>query len=95
MRKSGDLRRHSFARARYESIRKGAWDDYKPQPARIAALAFMEKDADDASHWFDVEPGRHIQGLLAHLGGFYFIPVVAPDFLEQWLQRRESRRQVL
>lgn len=67
--------------ARYESIQKGAWDDYKPQPARIAVLAFMEKDADEASHWFDVGPGLYIQGLLAHLGSerrIYVVTVPAP-----------------
>lgn len=67
--------------ARYESIQQGAWDDYKPVPARIQVLAFMEKDADEASHWFDLEPDQYIQGLLAHLGGerrIYVVTVPAP-----------------
>ena len=67
--------------ARHESIQKGAWDDYKPLHARIQALAFMEKDADEASHWFDVEPDRYIQGLLAHLGHerrLYVVTIATP-----------------
>lgn len=54
--------------ARFESIERGAWDNFKPQPARIAVLRFMEKDKDEASHWFDLDQGQYIQGLVAHLG---------------------------
>jgi len=67
--------------ARLESIDAGRWDSYSPLPARIPALSYMEKDADEASHWFDLEPGRFIQGLVAQLLGerrIYVVTVPAP-----------------
>nr|VFJ46771.1 MAG: hypothetical protein BECKDK2373B_GA0170837_101423 [Candidatus Kentron sp. DK] len=54
--------------ARRESILRGVWDDYRPVPVKIAVDAFMEKDADRVSHWFDLAPGQYVQGLLAKQG---------------------------
>ena len=51
--------------ARHESILKGTWDKYRPVPVKIAVDAFMEKDQQKVSHWFNLEPGQVIQGLLA------------------------------
>jgi hypothetical protein len=34
-------------------------------PVKIAVDAFMEKDNQGVSHWFDLEPGQFIQGLVA------------------------------
>ena len=51
--------------ARHESILKGTWNKYQPVPVKIAVAAFMEKDKQKKSHWFDLEPGQVIQGLLA------------------------------
>jgi len=54
--------------ARHESIQSGVWDKYQPQPVKIPVDSFMEKDKDRVSHWFDLEDGQFIQGLVAHLG---------------------------
>lgn len=54
--------------ARLESIQSGRWDAFDPQPVKIPAQGFMEKDADGKSHWFKLEPGQFIQGLIAHAG---------------------------
>jgi len=54
--------------ARHESIQNGVWDKYQPQPVKIPVDNFMEKDKDRVSHWFDLEDGQFLQGLIAHLG---------------------------
>ncbi len=67
--------------ARLESIEAGRWDTWSPRPARIVALAYMEKDTDDARHWFDLEPDQFIQGLVAELMGerrIYVVTIPAP-----------------
>lgn len=72
--------------ARLESIKAGKWDTYSPQPARIPALSFMEKDADDAKYWFDLEPGQFIQGLIAELIGerrIYVVTIPTPPEFAQ------------
>jgi len=52
--------------ARHESIMQGTWDKYQPVPVKIQVNLFMEKDRDKVSHWFNLEEGQFIQGLLAH-----------------------------
>jgi len=52
--------------ARHESILQGIWDKYQPVPVKIQVNVFMEKDQDKVSHWFNLEEGQFIQGLLAH-----------------------------
>ena len=52
--------------ARHESILQGTWDKYRPVPVKIQVNLFMEKDQDKVSHWFNLEEGQFIQGLLAH-----------------------------
>ena len=52
--------------ARLESIEKGVWDKWMPKPVKIIVQRFMEKDMEGQSHWFELMPGQHIQGLLAH-----------------------------
>ncbi len=51
--------------ARLDSIYAGRWDRYFPQPVKIIVSQFMEKDVEGVSHWFDVTPGKWIQGLIA------------------------------
>jgi hypothetical protein len=51
--------------ARLDSIYSGAWDKYFPTPIKIPALSFMEKDFEGNSHWYDLNKGQFIQGLLA------------------------------
>ena len=72
--------------ARLESIEAGRWDTCSPLPARIPAFAYMEKDANEARHWFDLEPGQFIQGLVAKLLGerrIYVVTIPAPPQFAQ------------
>lgn len=54
--------------AKLESIYGGVWDRYFPTPVKIPALSFMEKDFEGASHWYDLQKGQFIQGLVAKDG---------------------------
>jgi hypothetical protein len=51
--------------ARLDSIYSGRWDKYFPQPLKIPVLSFMEKDFEGNSHWYDLNKGQFLQGLLA------------------------------
>jgi len=62
--------------ARLDSIHSGRWDRWFPRPVKIRVLAFMEKDIEGSSHWFDLVEGQWIQGLLAHDGDQQRIYVV-------------------
>jgi hypothetical protein len=52
--------------ARLDSIRAGKWDWLSPRPVKILVDAFMEKDKQGQSHWYSLEPGESIQGLVAN-----------------------------
>ncbi len=52
--------------ARLDSIYAGRWDRWFPTPVKLMASQFMEKDIEGHSHWFDITPGKWIQGLVAH-----------------------------
>ncbi len=52
--------------ARLDSIYAGRWDKWFPTPVKLMASQFMEKDIEGNSHWFDITPGKWIQGLVAH-----------------------------
>ena len=52
--------------ARLDSIYAGRWDKWFPTPVKLMASQFMEKDIEGQSHWFDITPGKWIQGLVAH-----------------------------
>ena len=52
--------------ARLESIYAGRWDKWFPTPVKLVISQFMEKDIEGSSHWFDITPGKWIQGLVAH-----------------------------
>lgn len=54
--------------ARIESIYGGKWEKYFPKPVKIPVLAFMEKDFEGTSHWYDLQKGQYIQGLVAKEG---------------------------
>ncbi|WP_317928750.1 hypothetical protein [Halioxenophilus sp. WMMB6] len=54
--------------ARLDSIRAGKWSQYSPVPVKIDVAAFMEKDAENVSQWYELQPGEFIQGLIATLG---------------------------
>jgi len=68
--------------ARHESILAGKWDYTNPKPVKIAVEAFMEKDNNKVSHWFNVESGTYIQGLLARLDDEcrIYVVTIEPDF---------------
>jgi len=50
--------------ARLDSIKEGKWHRYHPIPVLLPVNAFMEKDAEKVSHWFDLKSGEVLQGLL-------------------------------
>ena len=51
--------------ARLDSIYAGRWDQWAPQPVRLPVSSFMEKDFEGVSRWFDITPGKWVQGLVA------------------------------
>ncbi|KHF25845.1 hypothetical protein BOW35_05910 [Solemya velum gill symbiont] len=51
--------------ARLDSVYSGVWDKYFPTPVKIDVSSFMEKDYEGKSRWFDLLPGKYIQGLVA------------------------------
>ena len=53
--------------ARSDSVEMRIWDKYDPEFVLLAPEKFMQKDGDKVSHWFDVPPGKAIQGLVAHV----------------------------
>ena len=52
--------------ARLESIYAGRWDKWFPRPVLLTVTQFMEKDIEGHTHWYDLTPGKWIQGLVAH-----------------------------
>ncbi|BFM07070.1 hypothetical protein [Halioxenophilus aromaticivorans] len=54
--------------ARLDSIHAGKWSQYSPIPVKIDVQAFMEKDLNNTSQWYELQPGEFIQGLVATLG---------------------------
>lgn len=52
--------------ARLDSIYAGRWDKCFPTPVKLMVSQFMEKDIEGHSRWFDITPGKWIQGLIAH-----------------------------
>ena len=69
--------------ARLEKIKEGAWDRWNPKPVKIPATSFMERDRDGRPHWFDLDRGQFIQGLLAYSQGDneyrVYVVTVAPE----------------
>ena len=53
--------------ARVDSIIAGKWARFHPQEVRIVAER-LEKDPAGVSHWFDLEEGQAIEGLLVATG---------------------------
>lgn len=54
--------------ARLDSVRQGRWDRYDPRPVRLEIEEFMEKDHAGHSHWYRLEAGQWLQGLIAMYG---------------------------
>ena len=66
--------------ARLDSIRQGKWQRFNPVAVKIVVEQFMEKDQQKQSHWFTLEPGQYIQGLVAHLADEQRVYVVTTEF---------------
>jgi putative SOS response-associated peptidase YedK len=67
--------------ARLESVKSGRWKVFDPQPVKIPARSYMEKDGEGQSHWFPLQPDEYIQGLVARIGEerrVYVVTVNAP-----------------
>ena len=67
--------------ARLESVKAGRWKALDPLPVKIPAKGYMEKDGEGRSHWFALEPGQYIQGLVARIGDerrVYVVTVASP-----------------
>jgi hypothetical protein len=64
---SGELPQTGWAKI--ESIEGHKWDRYNPHPVKIIVDAYMEKDRQGLSYWFDMKPGQFIQGLIASWNG--------------------------
>jgi len=79
--------------ARLDSINKGKWNNVQPTPVKIAVDAFMEKDHNKNSHWFDLEEGQFIQGLVAHYNDEkrIYVVTVEPDALTRQIHDRWPR----
>ena len=78
---NGGVRWPAGGWARLESVKSGRWKAYHPVPVKIPARGYMEKDAEGKSHWFRLQPGEYIQGLVATIGDerrIYVITVTPP-----------------
>lgn len=62
--------------ARLDSIKQGRWDRYEPKPVRLGVEEFMEKDHTGHSHWYTLDAGQWLQGLVATRGGEQRVYVV-------------------
>ena len=51
-----------------ESIQSGAWQKFEPRPVRIVAARFLFEDDRLGAHFFALDRGEYIQGLLAMSG---------------------------
>lgn len=79
--------------ARLDSINAGKWSSVHPQPVKIVVDAFMEKDHNKDSHWFDLEEGQFIQGMEAHYNDEkrIYVVTVEPDLLTRQIHDRWPR----
>jgi hypothetical protein len=87
--------------ARQQSVLDGKWDRYCPEFVTLAGQSFMEKEKVPTSdplhpnrkptrksHWFNIEPGKAIQALIAHVGNekrLYVVTVPLPEEFA-WLE---------
>ena len=70
--------------ARLDSIKQGKWQRYQPRPVLLPVHSFMEKDHDKASHWFDLQAGELLQGLLAIQNDIRRVYVVTTDTPDEY-----------
>ena len=74
--------------ARYASVEAGKWNRFHPEFVSLAVTSFMQKDLERVSHWFDIEPGKAIQALIAHANGEQRLYVITEPTPEEysWVQ---------
>jgi len=80
--------------ARLDSIEAGKWEYVHPRPVKIIVDAFMEKDHNKDSHWFTLEEGQFIQGLVAHYNNeqrIYVVTVEPDPLTKQMIHDRWPR----
>lgn len=79
--------------ARLDSIKAGKWQRYHPIPVKIQVLNFMEKDNQGKSHWYGLNPGEFIQGLLAQAGSEkrVYVVTVPPEAENAHIHNRWPR----
>ncbi len=84
--------------ARRESVEAGKWKRFEPKPVHIPATAYMEKDADRVSHWFELKQDQFLVGLLLGWRDLRFIYVVTIPTPEEfrhihhrWVQIEELK----
>jgi putative SOS response-associated peptidase YedK len=65
--------------ARLDSLEKGKWNRYHPQPVIIPVSEFMEKDKNGKSHWFKLKEDEVIRGVGVVAAGKAFVYVVTTD----------------
>ena len=79
--------------AKIESIYCGKWERFFPKPVKIPVLSFMEKDLEGNPHWYDLQKGQYIQGLIARDGNERRVYVVTlePEPEDQQIHSRWPR----
>ena len=79
--------------AKQDSIYAGRWDKYFPTPLKIPVLSFMEKDFEGHPHWYDLNKGQYIQGLLAKDNNELrvYIVTIEPDVEDASIHERWVR----
>lgn len=65
--------------ARSDSIAAGKWDRLEPTKVRLAAISFMEKDAERVSHWIDVSANHSIEALVIENNSDKRIYIITDD----------------
>ncbi|WP_421684487.1 hypothetical protein HKW98_09070 [Stutzerimonas urumqiensis] len=76
--------------ARLETVERGGWDKYQPLRAYGLVQAYMEKDADRKSHWFQMDAGFALDCLVLGEGEERRVYVVtsAPPAEYSWIHDR-------
>ena len=80
--------------ARLDSINAGKWAYVNPTPVKIIVDGFMEKDHNKDSHWFNLEEGQFIQGLVAYYNDeerIYVVTVEPDPLTKQMIHDRWPR----
>lgn len=79
--------------AKLESIYSGQWDKFFPKPVKIPVLSFMENDLEGHPHWYDLNKGQYIQGMLARDNNEHrlYIVIIEPDLQDGNIHSRWPR----